>query len=497
MPFDGSTLAAAAPATFTAGVFTDTFQVGNSDVDMVRIDLTAGKLYTIDIDNGLDFLMRVFDAFGTEVFLNDDGFRSADNVVNSLSPYAEFAPNYSGTFYVAVSPYYLKDYDPATTSGRFLPENPLGNSTGTLIVTEFPKNVFPEQLAINAISAETVSDETDALSDQGPQRIQYTGLIDFTTDVDMGRFDLAKGTVMVIDVNGETNGVPNGTVLRIFDDTGIIIGFDDDAGFLDDPELIFVAPTFDDYYIGISGEGNSAYNGLTGAGAVPGTVGDYEVIVHINPTLIGNSGINSLGGTAGNDYTVGLGGNDTLTGGLGNDTLAGGDDNDSLVGDGGRDVLYGDRGNDSAFGGQGNDVLSGGWGADSLDGGAQNDLISGGLDNDILFGGAGNGIDTLRGDEGQDSLFGGFGNDILFGGIGADTLSGDESNDSIMGDADSDSLLGGSGTDTLDGGTGNDTLMGGTGFDRLTGGAGNDSLVGGTGNDTLSGGGADDILTGN
>lgn len=97
MPFEGSTLIAATPVAFTSFVFTDTFQVGGSDVDMVRIELTAGNLYTIDIDNGTDFLLRVFDTFGIEVFLNDDGFRATDAPVNSLLPYAEFTPNYSGT----------------------------------------------------------------------------------------------------------------------------------------------------------------------------------------------------------------------------------------------------------------------------------------------------------------------------------------------------------------------------------------------------------------
>ena len=152
MPFDGSTLATATSVAFTAGVVTDSFQVGGSDVDMVRIELTAGNRYTIDIDNGLDFLMRVFDAFGTEVFLNDDGARATDNLVNSLSPYAEFTPNYSGTYYIAVSPYYLKDYNPTSLTGRFSPENPLGNSNGNLFVTDTVLNFFPANGAINSIT---------------------------------------------------------------------------------------------------------------------------------------------------------------------------------------------------------------------------------------------------------------------------------------------------------------------------------------------------------
>ena len=323
MPFDGSTLVAATPVSFTSTLFTDTFSVGLTDVDMVRFDLAAGNRYTFDIDNGLDFHLRIFDVFGTEVFANDDGFRATDDVVNSLSPYAEFIPNYSGFYYVAISAFYLDNYDPTTLSGRVLPENPLGVSTGTLNASDNGTSVFPEGNAINLISTESVADGTDAISDRGPQRLLYTGIVNFAADVDIGRFDLPKGTVVVVDVNG-TSVVPNGTVLRVFDDTGIIIGFDDDAGNNEDPELIFVAPNFDDYYIGISGEGNLAYNGTDGTGAVGGTIGNYEVILHIDPTLIGSSGVNSFTGTTRADYIVGLGSNDTITAGDSNDTLAGG-----------------------------------------------------------------------------------------------------------------------------------------------------------------------------
>lgn len=494
MPFDGSTFAAATPVTFTLGVFTDTFQVGFSDVDMVRIDLVAGRTYFLDIDNGLDFLLRVFDAFGTEVFLNDDGARSTDNVVNALSPYGEFTPNYTGTYYIAVSPFYLRDYDPATLVGRFSPENPLGISTGTLIVTDQSTNLFPSNGSINSIIAESGADETDALSDRGPQRLERVGAIDTATDVDMARFDLAKGTTVVIDVNGETAGIPNGTVLRIFDDTGILIGFDDVSGTDSDPELIFVAPNFDDYYIGISGDGNANYNGLDGTGTVAGTVGDYEVIIHINPTLVGSTVPNNFAGTDGRDYIVLLAGNDTVTASDSADTVSGGDDADLINGGNGRDVLYGDSGNDSLDGDGGNDVLSGGWGADSAFGDIGSDILAGGRDNDTLLGGAGD--DTMRGDDGADLVNGGAGNDRLFGGALNDSLLGADGLDIIDGEDGDDSLNGGTGKDLLNGGVGNDTLIAGTEDDVLLGDSGDDLLLANAGNDSLSGGTGIDVLTG-
>ena len=495
LAFDGSTLDAAPAGSFVGGIYSDTFTVGFSDVDMVKLILNAGELYSVDVDNGGDFYLRIFDAFGNEVKANDDGARATDDVVNSLSPYVEFTPNYSGTYYLAISPYYLTNYDPTSLAGRVSPENPLANSVGTLTVADLGVNFFPAAGSINSISAESSSDETDNLRDEDESlRVQYSGAVDSSNDVDMARVDLSKGDVVVVDVNGL---VGNGTVLRIFDDTGVQIGFDDDSGTGEDPELVFAAPNFDDYYIAVSGEGNSAYNGLDGTGTVPGTLGAFEIIFHRNPTLIGSSGVNTLTGTADNDYIVGLGGIDTLNGGDGFDTLAGGDDNDTLLGGLGQDVLYGEGGNDSLDGGTGSDTLSGGQGNDSLLGGSGvfADLLEGNDGDDTLNGGSGN--DTLLGGAGNDSLIGGAGDNILDGGSGNDTVTGAGNIDVADGGSGDDMVLGAGGSDTLLGSAGLDTLNGGSGNDFLDGGSDNDILLGGTGLDTLFGGQGNDTLTGN
>ncbi|MGL6211585.1 MAG: hypothetical protein ACRC14_17320, partial [Paracoccaceae bacterium] len=206
MAFDGSTISAATLATFTSNTFTDTFQCGSSDVDMVRIDLVAGSEYAFDIDNGIagDFYLRIFDAFGTEVRANDDGNRLGDDVVFSLSPYLEFIPNYSGSFYIAVSPYYLDDYDPQITAGRVTPQNPLSNTNGSLTITlATALAVWPSAGSINAITNESASDQSDNFREEDRSlRVAYLGAVDSATDVDMARIDLNKNDTVVIDVNG-------------------------------------------------------------------------------------------------------------------------------------------------------------------------------------------------------------------------------------------------------------------------------------------------------
>ena len=499
MSFDGSTIATASTLTFTAGVISDTFSTGASDVDMFRLELVAGRSYTIDVDNGTsgDFYLRIFDANGNEVRANDDGFRSADDVVFSLSPYVEFVPNFSGSYYIAISPYYLDSYDPFSLAGRGSPENPLPFTAGTVTVTDFGIAFFPGAGAINSIITEGSSDRTDVFREEdGSLRVEFAGAVDFPTDVDIARVDLEKSDILVIDVNGEA-----GTVIRVFDDNGVQIGFDDDSGTGEDPELIFTAPILDDYFIGVSGDGNDAYNALDGTGTLAGAVGGREVIIHRNPTQIGNSSANLFSGTGGEDYIVSLAGADTVAGGDGNDTLAGGDDNDAITGGRGNDTVYGEAGDDTLIGSGGNDILVGGLGIDTLNGGGGSDNLEGGAGDDTLTGSGG--ADTLRGGDGIDTLNGDGAIDTLFGGNGDDILNGGNDNDILNGDAGLDTLDGGFGNDTLNGGANNDTLNGLDGDDQLDGGDGNDTLNGGAnadrlhgglGSDTLKGGGGVDIF---
>jgi Ca2+-binding RTX toxin-like protein len=499
MAFDGSTIAAATTGVFFSGVFEDSFTVSGADVDMVALDLVAGRIYSFDVDNGMsgDLALRIFNQFGTEVRANDDGSRFTDDVTYSPSPYLEFAPEYSGRYYAAVSPHYLLRYDPTTTQGRVAPENPLPATAGTLTVLDGGPNFWPSTGSIASIDPEGNGDKTDLIREEDRQlRVSFFGAVDTALDVDIARFDLLKGDVIVVEVNGLDG---NGTVLRIFDDDGTQIGFDDNSGTGPDPELVFAATALGDYYVGVSGDGNATYNAQNGTGTLAGVVGEYEVILHRNPSFIGTSLANTFNGSEAADLVVGLAGNDSLSGNAGRDTLSGGDDADTLVGGLGNDILYGDGGNDSLSGSQGNDVLVGGYGDDFLNGSVGNDLLEGGGGDDRLQGR--DGEDTLYGGAGEDTLAGGDGADLYFGGVGNDEMDDSSGNDTMFGGGGDDRLYGGIGNDslsgdgendTLGGGEGNDTLAGGSGNDFLSGGAGNDRLIGGAGNDTLRGGQGDD-----
>jgi Ca2+-binding RTX toxin-like protein len=498
MPFDNGTIASATTGTFIGSVFSDTFTISPNEVDIVALNLTLGNAYAFDIDNDNgssgDLYIRIFDIFGNEVRANDDGDRVDDNVASSVSPWFHFMPNFTGTYYVAVSPYYLTGYDPFTTSNRNIPENPISTTAGTLTVTIAETNLWPSEEDITGLLTEGAFDDTDVLREEdGSLRVAYNGTVNNPGDVDIGRFDMAKGDVLVFDVNGLA---ANGTVLRIFNSAGTVLGVDDDNGTGEDPELTFVLPFNLSIFVGISGDGNNTYNAVTGASTLAGATGDFEVIIHKNPTQIGSSSFNSFIGSVGANYIVALAGNDTAFGNGGDDTLAGGDDQDSLRGGNGSDYLYGEHGNDSMFGDADNDVLIGGLGRDQINGGSGFDLLDGGSGDDTLIGGADASADTLNGGTGNDRLLGRSGNDRINGDDGDDSAVGDQGNDTVRGGLGDDALQGADDDDLVDGGDGNDIVYGGNGNDLVFGGADADVVWGNAGSDTLTGGAGNDTLRG-
>ncbi len=502
MAFDADTIGTSIPLSFFANAVNETFSVGGADVDILAIALVAGRGYEIDIDNGNDSYLRIFDGFGREVKANDDGYDRGE--VPGVQPYTRFMADYTGTYYVGLSSFYLTSYDPFTTAGRTIPDNPLASSEFDLWMRDLGTESFPDVGSINGILPKLLFDQSDMIGDADRcVRVEYSDptRVNGAVDIELGRFDLIKGDIMVLDLNGRHTLDPLSSVIRVFDDLGNEIGFDSGGGSDSDSELVFAALATNDYYVGVSGVGNATYLALDGSGALPGDAGDFTITIHLNPTMIGSNLAESFTGTTGGDYVVSLSGVDSLYGGDGDDTLAGGDDNDVQFGGIGLDLLYGEEDNDRLTGGNGSDVLVGGQGNDSLFGGNDDDIVQGGAGNDKLNDGLGN--DTLIGDSGQDGmvatdgddlLLGELGNDTLNGGIGNDTLDGGGGNDGFAGLDGNDSLLGGLGQDTLNGGIDNDTLNGGAGDDLVVGSSGDDVLSDDDGADTLNGGAGNDTF---
>lgn len=107
-----------------------------SDVDMYCLTVAAGQTVGFDIDRpsgGVDSVLRLFDAAGTQLAVDDDGNNGqAPGESASFESYIQYTFAAAGTYYLGVSCYPNFDYDPIGGSG-----DTQGHSTGpyTLIVT--------------------------------------------------------------------------------------------------------------------------------------------------------------------------------------------------------------------------------------------------------------------------------------------------------------------------------------------------------------------------
>lgn len=132
-------------------------------------------------------------------------------------------------------------------------------------------------------------------------------------------------------------------------------------------------------------------------------------------------------------------------------------------------------------------------------GGSASDRITGNGARNKLDGRDGN--DWLSGLNGNDKLFGGEGSDTLLGGSGADTIRGGGHADVVEGGNGRDRAFLGWGDDTYSdtgqgGRNGRDSIRGEGGNDSIEAGGGADTLDGGSGNDTLSGQRGADLIRG-
>jgi Ca2+-binding RTX toxin-like protein len=497
----------------------------DGDRDWVRIDLDPGEYVSVAMNGtGLaDPFLRVYDAGGNLVALNDDG----GSGLNSLAVFGSAA---GGTFYVeagsfddtgtgnyqlsataAPAPVPIDALDsgnartdtdisvyfvPAGQSGNFNDGNPNDDSDEVVSEgwTQFEIDRFMAALAsIEAVTNVTFTQTSDPNAD-------FQLVLD---DNELLASDGAGllGYFYLPNASGQSLGVFNGSGFG-WDDDGLAVG---GLGY-----STIVHEVLHGLGLEHPHDGNNIMSGVTSAF---GDFGDFNLNQGIFSTMSYNGGLsgsfrnNDQGNEAG-PMALDIAAIQALYGV--NNATASGDsvyDLDDNNGDGAAWQSIWDGGGTDTMRYNGNrdtvidlreatleyEVGGGGFvsRADGIRGGF---TIANGANIENAIGGHGD--DEIIGNEMGNDLSGRGGDDSLIAGGGSDTVAGNSGSDEIAGTSGTNTLYGGSGSDEINGGSGVDTIFGGSGNDEINGGSSADFLFGGRGNDDISGGGGDDQITG-
>ena len=454
------------------------------DEDWVRIELQTGLTYEINLsgdgsDGADDTILRIYNAAGEQVAVNDD----VDFVAGNLFSMVSFSPVSNGVYYISASSYTANPNQQNWGDYRLTVSNPGGTAP---------------------------MDEDEDMVDESTTVTQEDG----------DETDIVQGDII--------EGGPGSDVLTGGHGNDMLYGLDDDD-VLDGREG-------DDWLEG--GWGADEFRGGPGEDTIsyesysPGRVevavinemglpigttfvrGGIEARLHNGVLRGGQAEGDTFAGMQTIEYIDGEGNTrmvevpdvENLYGSEGKDILVGAHGSNRLDGNGEGDKLDGREGDDWLYGGADSDVLTGGPGADLLSGGPGYDYASyefsdAGvivrLHSVLETGGRGGDAEgdtfvigntyTFTNDDGTSRDVEVPDIEILIGSNHDDVLAGDLRFNVIWGLAGDDKLYGGpdGGDDWLLGGAGNDEVYGGKGNDLLYGGDGDDLLKGGPGDDTM------------
>ena len=250
--------------------FTTEHSIGYSmDVDIFKFKARAGHRYTFDVDrpgsSTLDSVLRLFDASGREMAINDDGAGAGETL--TAESFIDLTFTASNTYFVGISGANNDSYSPVTGSGDII------GSTGRYkLIAKRYVNPDGNDTFANAMGIGKTDSKIKSISG--------------AHDVDMFRLTASAGQTVFFDVSADfaNPSQPLDSHLRLFNANGEEIASNDDGKSpFELPEtggqsfLQYTFGTSGTYYIGVSGKGNDEYNPLTGAGDKPGTVGRFTL----------------------------------------------------------------------------------------------------------------------------------------------------------------------------------------------------------------------------
>lgn len=256
------------------------------DVDLVRVNLIAGRSYQFDMVGNsssraltlTDPLLRLFDVNMRMIAMNDDGPFGTDAQL-------QFTATASGTYFLAAAAF---------------------SGTGTYQLS-MDDTVRADDYGQTIITAGTITLDRP-----------LSGAIDYSGDRDWFGIHLAAGTTYEFSLSGADGG--RGTLadpmLFLYDETGALIGENDDATNTLDSLLTITPNKSGTYYLGAwsysvgQGTYQIAARNVSAGNPVPAT----------GVSLVGGNGSDDLVGGAGDDRFYGAGGDDHIVGAAGLDT---------------------------------------------------------------------------------------------------------------------------------------------------------------------------------
>lgn len=246
---------------------------GSRDVDLYSFQAVAGTTLTARTSYPLgglpmDTVVRLFDALGNQLALNDDAIGTLYSDLRVTIPA-------TGIYYIGVSGYPNAFYSPLLAGSNF------GGEVGSY------------GLYLNVDVGDTLG--TALETGVGPLAGAFTIATSIgsgfhgSRDVDIYRFTAVAGTVLSAQTSYPVGGVPMDTMLRLFDVAGNTLTVNDDRPGSLYSQINIVVPATGTYYLAVSGAPNAYYSPLIGGSGLSGDNGSYRFDFAVTSADIGDS----------------------------------------------------------------------------------------------------------------------------------------------------------------------------------------------------------------
>jgi uncharacterized delta-60 repeat protein len=254
--------------------------IGSSgDVDMYKITVVADQRVSFQVQQSagdqFDPYLRIFNSQRQTIVVNDGGFLP-DSVHRlgsppPVDPYLDYTFSNAGTYYIGISSSPNQSYDA------------IDGASGDTRGFAGPYSLTLKNLSNTPQSHNKLSNALSVPAD----RVVATSFTD-SKDVLLIKFTLSQPVTFTIDLDTVAGNF--NSYLRLFNSSGAQLAANDNGAgpgetLGTDSYLSFTASAVGTYYLGVSSNANINYNPVTGAGAVAGGIGAFNLLFNFGPLV--------------------------------------------------------------------------------------------------------------------------------------------------------------------------------------------------------------------